>query len=250
MTYKIHQLAKLAGVSVRTLHYYDRIGLLKPAEVGDNGYRIYSRSEVFRLQEILSFRELGFCLTDIKTIVNSPNFNRNEALREQKRLLQMKVSRLNDLITTIDRSIYSPKGGENMDTKGMFAALGDKQLNEYMEEAKVRWGNTDAYKSSMEKVKYWTKEDYQRFKTEGQKFGVSLAKVMDKDINSSEVMGLIEKHYRGTQNFYDCSFEFYRKLAQMYVDDKRFKSYYDKFRPGLAQWLHKAINIYCDLKQK
>jgi hypothetical protein len=137
-----------------------------------------------------------------------------------------------------------------MTNDDLFASFKDDKLVEYLDEAKKRWGDTEAYRQSMEKVKHWTKEDYSRIKKEGEEFTKQLAEAMDKDIKSPEVQVLIEKHYQGIKYFYDCPLEMYRNLGEMYVSDFRFTSYYDKFKPGLAAWLQKAINYYCDLKQK
>ncbi len=249
MGYTINKLAKLAGVSVRTLHYYDEIGLLKPSFIKNNGYRYYEDKELIKLQQILFFRELEFPLEDIKKILSSPHFNRVEVLRQQRSLLKLKRERIDKLLITIDKAINSDLqkiGGESMNTDDLFAAFGDEELVKNMKEAKVRWGNTDAYKQSMRKVKGWTKKDYERIKKEGEEFTKKLADAMDKEINSREVQELIKQHHQGIEYFYDCSIEMYRNLGEMYVSDPRFAKYYNKFRPGLAVWLRDAINYYCD----
>jgi DNA-binding transcriptional MerR regulator len=250
MRYTVKQLADIAGVSVRTLHYYDEIGLLRPSFLKENGYRFYEEKELLMLQQILFLRELEFPLEDIMRMVHAPDFNRVAALHDQKKLLLLKRKRLDKLLETIEKTIESLKGGESMNTDDLFASFGDDELVEIMEEAKKRWGNTDAYKQSMERVKHWTKADYERIKEEGKKFTQTLADAMDKDVTNPEVQALVAEHHKGIKTFYDCSYEMYRGLGELYVTDPRFTAYYDRFRPGLAAWLQKAINYYCDMHQK
>lgn len=246
--YTVKQLADLSHVSVRTLHYYDEIGLLKPSFIKENGYRYYGEKELLLLQQILFFRELEFSLEDIVKMVHAPDFDRLKALEEQKRLLELKRERLDKLLQTITHTLKN-EGGETMNNDDLFASFDDKELVDNMQEAKQRWGNTKAYQQSMQKVKSWTKADYKRIKEEGEKFTKVLAEAMDKDIKSSEVQALVEKHHQGIEYFYECSTEMYRGLADLYVNDPRFTAYYDKHKPGLAKWLREAIHYYCDVKE-
>jgi DNA-binding transcriptional MerR regulator len=250
MAYSVKQLVKIAGVSARTLHYYDQIGLLKPSFIKENGYRCYEERELLKLQQILFFRELQFSLKDIARMINSSGFNQLEALKDQRKLLELKKERTQGLINTLDNTIKKIEGGVSMTDDDLFKPFKDGKLVEYMDEAKKRWGETEAYRQSMEKVKHWTKEDYARIKKDGEEFTKQLAEAMDKDIKSPEVQALIEKHYQGIKYFYDCPLEMYRNLGNMYIADFRFTAYYDKFKPGLAAWLQRAISYYCDLKQK
>jgi MerR family transcriptional regulator, thiopeptide resistance regulator len=248
MVYSIHQLAKLAGVSVRTLHYYDEIGLLRPSFVRPNGYRMYERKELVKLQEILFFRELEFPLAQIMTIMNAKNFSSQEALKDQRQLLRIKRERIDKLIATIDVRL---KGGENgMDDAQLFGSFDQRQMDEYKEEAKKRWGNTEAWKQSQERTKHWTKEDYKRIADEGNKLTAELAKLMDRGAEDAGVQKMIAKHYQSIQAFYDCSLDMYRGLGQLYVDDPRFTAFYDKFAPGMAKFMQQAIAHYCDTHSK
>lgn len=248
MEYTVNQLAKIAGVSVRTLHYYDEIGLLKPSYIRENGYRCYEEKELLKLEQILFFKELEFPLEDIIRIITASDFNTLEALAEQRKFLELKKARINSLISTIDKTINTLKGGEKImnNTK----ATTQDQIEEYKKEAKKRWGNTDAYKQSEERTKHWTQEDYKRLTEDANKFTQKFADTMDKGFDSSEFQSLIAKHYQSMGMFYDCSVEMYRKLGEMYVSDSRFKAFYDKYRPGLAEFMQKAINHFCDQKQK
>lgn len=247
MVYTVQKLATIAGISVRTLHYYDEIGLLKPSSIGDNGYRYYAEKELVRLQQILFFRELAFPLEDIIKIMQSPTYDMEEALRQQRKLLEAKRKRITQLLQTIDKTL---KGGEHMNNDDLFAGFTEDQLEELKEEAKKRWGESDAYKQSAERTKHWTKEDYNRIAKEGKLLTQQLAKAMDLPIENSEVQKLIAQHHKSIEVFYDCSYEMYRGLGQLYVTDPRFTATYDKVRPGLAAWMQKAMNYYCDQHEK
>lgn len=240
----------MSGTSVRTLHYYDEIGLLKPSNVKENGYRYYEEKELIILQQILFFRELQFPLEDIRAIIRAPGFRALEALQEHKKLLELKRKKLRGLIQTIDTTINRLKGGETMNGNDLFDSFGDDEMKQYQEEVKQRWGNTDAYKQSLERTKHWTKEDYERIKKEGTVFTKRLADAMGTDVANKEVQDLVAQHHKGIETFYDCSYEMYRKLGELYVSDKRFTAYYDTFRPGLAAWLKEAIDYYCDAHTK
>lgn len=248
MVYTVKQLAKIAGVSVRTLHYYDEIGLLKPSFIKENGYRAYEEKELMKLEQILFFKELEFSLEDIVRIMTASDFDTLVALADQRKFIELKKARINSLLSTIDKTINTLKGGGKIMNNTI--ATTQDQIEEYKKEAKKRWGNTDAYKQSVERTKHWTKEDYKRLTEDAKRFTQELADTMDKGFDSPEFQALIAKHYESIGTFYDCSLEMYRALAQGYVSDPRFKEYYDKFRPDLAEVMQKAINYYCDQKQK
>lgn len=248
MNYTVKQLAKTAGVSVRTIHYYDEIGLLKPAFVKESGYRVYGEAELLKLEQILFFKELDFPLEEIVRIITSPNFDTMAALTDQKKYLELKESKVKRQIDTIKYAINNLKGGE-ITMQTTTTPIQDK-MEEYKKEAKARWGNTDAYKQSKERTAHWTKADYDRLSESTKTLTQELADTMDNGFDSPEFQALVDQHHQGIEVFYDCSPEMYRGLASMYVTDPRFKDFYDKFRPGLAEVLQKAINYYCDQKEK
>jgi len=243
MKYTVAQLSALSGVSIRTLHYYDQIGLLRPSFVRANGYRVYEDKEVLKLQQILLFRELEFPLEQISTMMTAKKFDVEEALRDQRRMLMLKKAHIDLLIAVVDKRL---KGGEHMTNKQSFGVFSDKELDAFKSEAKKRWGDTDAYKQSVERTKHWTKEDYNRIAVEGSKFTESLSKMMDRGIEDPKVQEMIGQHYAGIQQFYDCPLDMYKNLGAMYVDDPRFTAYYDKFRPGMAVFMKNAIAHYCN----
>jgi len=246
MQYTVHELATLAHISVRTLHYYDEIGLLEPSSIAKNGYRYYHEKELIRLQQILFFKELAFSLEDIKRMLNRPDFRVIEALKDQKKLMKLKQTRLDALIKTIDKTIRTMNNNQTMKDEEMYDAFRDEDVKEYQAEVKERWGNTDAYKQSQAKVNTMTKKEMATLKQEGEKLAQALADAMDKPVQDAHVQALIKKHHDGINFFYTCNGEMYRNLAQMYVDDARFTAYYEKFRPGLAVFLRDAIFYYVD----
>lgn len=164
MTYTIKKLAKMAKVSVRTLHYYDQIGLLKPARLGENGYRYYEESELLRLQQILFFRKLEFPLGEVKQILDSPNFDLKTALLGHKEYLEAKMRQENELISTIKKTIKKIEG-EQMKDEDLYDGFDKEKMKEYEKEAKERWGHTDAYKQSTHRVKQFTKDDWEKDKS-------------------------------------------------------------------------------------
>lgn len=246
MAYSVQQLAKLANTSVRTLHYYDEIGLLSPSRVSRNGYRQYGEAELLRLQQIMFFRELDFPLVDIKRILSSPYFDMAAALTDHRKLIELKKKRLNKLLVTIDQTIKKLNHETIMKDEELYDSFGDEEMKGYAEEAKQRWGSTDAYKQSQARVSKMTKTQMAQLKEDGKKHTQVIADAMDLGVESPVVQDLIAKSHAGVNFFYDCSLEMFRNLGQMYVDDPRFAAYYEKFRPGLAVFMRDAINVYCD----
>lgn len=220
-------MADIAGVSVRTLHYYDQIGLLKPKHVSPAGYRLYTDEDLERLQQILFFKELDFDLHDIKAILDDPGFDRYKALIAHKELLIEKKKRLERIIKTVDKTIQSIKGGIKMDEKDMFEGFDmseiEKHKAKYADEVKKRWGNTDAYRESMEKTSKYTKEDWAKIISRQKELDTKLAALMDKGPADPEVQELISQRRQYiTDYFYNCTPEIFRGLGEMYVNDERF----------------------------
>lgn len=244
--YTVNQLGKLAGVSVRTLHYYDEIGLLKPTEVRRNGYRSYGENELLRLQQILFFRELEFPLGDIKRIIDSPGFDAVAALKEHRRSIERKRTRLRSLVDTIDKTLAKLTEKAHMEDSELYDPFKDEEQREYQEEAKKRWGNTDAYRQSVERVGKMTKAQMAELKRGADEFMKVVAATAGKGAKSPEMQALIAQHYESLKTFYEPNLEMYRGLAEMYVSDPRFASYYEKYKPGLAKVMREAMIEYCD----
>jgi DNA-binding transcriptional MerR regulator len=245
MTYTIHKLALLAGISTRALRYYDQIELLQPSSVMRNGYRVYDQQSLLRLQQILFFKELEFPLNEIKKILDNPNFDQVGALKDQRCLLELKQKRLQGLVKTINTTIKHMTNRTMPLDAELYDAFADEEMKQYADEAKKRWGNTEAYKQSQERTKHLTKADIKKIKEDGNIFTQKIADAMPKGPKDSEVQVLIAEHYKGINFFYECSLEMYQNLGQMYVDDSRFTAYYEKFAPGLAVFMKDAITFYC-----
>jgi MerR family transcriptional regulator, thiopeptide resistance regulator len=252
MKYTVHTLARLAGITVRTLHHYDQIGLLKPSFSGNNGYRYYEEKELLKLQQILFFRELEFSLEQIKDIMDSSEFDTLAALKEQRKMLVLKTERMDDLLQTLDKTIAQYEGGERMKNDDLYGGFTKQQMGEYKEEAKKRWGHTEAYQQSVERTKHWKKEDYDRIAKKGAEWTAKMAVLKDKGfaVDSPEVQEMIGQHYEGLRTFYEPNYEMYRGLGQMYVDEPRFAAYYEKFGKGLSVFMRDAMIHFCDVHEK
>ena len=240
---KIGEVAKLSGVTVRTLHYYDEIGLLKPSKTTEAGYRMYSIEDLEKLQQILFFRELDFPLNEIKEIMINPKYDKIEALNKHKELLIEKRKRIDGLVTLIDKTI---KGDNNMSFKEFDNSKIEENKRKYAEEVKKRWGNTDAYKEYEKKTGSYDKNSWNTINEEMAEILKEFADNRDKDVNSDIVQSLVEK-WRGyiTLNFYNCTKEILSCLGLMYTGDERFKENIDKYGEGTAEFMAKAIEIYC-----
>lgn len=247
--YKISDVAKMSKITVRTLHYYDELGILKPL-VDENGYRLYSDKDIIRLQQILFFRELDFSLKEIKSILESPNFNRKKALLSHKEFLIEKKKRIENIINTVDLSLQEIEGEIDMKKEEMFNGFSMKEINEhkkkYANEVKAKYGESTAYKESEIKTSKYNKEEWDEIMKEANDIYVQLASYIDQEAAGEEVQEIIEK-WRDhiTKNYYNCTLEIFEGLAELYVSDNRFTKNIDKFGEGLAEFLSKGIKIYC-----
>ncbi|MEF2919268.1 MAG: MerR family transcriptional regulator [Acutalibacteraceae bacterium] len=240
MKMQIKEFAQFVGVSVRTLHYYDEIGLLVPACVDKyTGYRYYDENSIMRMQEILFYRELDFSLKSIGEILSSTNYDTQKALKEQKKLLILKKERLEKLISAIDEAIK----GENI-----MKAFDNSEFEKQRAEVKEKWGKTDAYKEHTEKTKNYSKDKWNNLADEMNDILAEFAVCMQngKKPDSTEVQNLVKKLQNHiTKNYYTCTNEILVNLGQMYVADERFKNNINKHANGNAEFICEAIEIYC-----
>ena len=239
MKMQIKELAELTGVSVRTLHYYDEIGLLKPARVDKmTGYRYYDETSLLRMQEILFYRELDFSLKNIAEILSSPHYDKNMALKQQKQLLILKKERLERLICAVDDAMK----GENV-----MSAFDNRDFEQYKAEAKQRWGNTDAYREYEEKSKAQSKNSQQSATDGLDAIFAEFAQCMKNGeaADSTAAQALVKKLQQHiTDNFYTCTKAILAGLGQMYVQDERFQENIDKHDIGTAAFVSAAIAHY------
>ena len=244
MKLQIKEFAELTGVSVRTLHYYDEIGLLKPSFVDEqNGYRFYNEASLERMQEILFYRELDFPLKSIVEILASPNYNKQKALAEQKRLLTLKKERLTRLIAALEQA---EKGEITM--SAFDSSEYETARQQYEDEAKQRWGGTDAYKESQAKTAGYSKDKWNDVFAGMNSVFCEFAecKKCGERADSDTAQRLVKKLQEYiTANFYHCTNEILAGLGQMYVCDERFKKNIDSHGEGTAEFVFEAIKIHC-----
>lgn len=246
MNYTVQQLAHLSGVTVRTLHHYDEIGLLSPARKGSNGYRQYGEAELLKLQQIMFFRELEFPLKEIETILKNPKFDIATALTDHRKLIELRKKRLNTLLKTIDKTLTKTIHKNSMTDTELYDGFSHEESEKYAEEVQQRWGNTDAYKQSQERVKKLTREDWTRMNVETDSILNEIVSNMSKGPASIEVQTQIARHYNSLRAFYEPNLELYRGLADMYVADSRFAAYYERYHADLPTFMSDAMHAYCD----
>ncbi|GED25132.1 MerR family transcriptional regulator [Brevibacillus agri] len=249
MEYTVQKLGLLAGVSTRTLRYYDEIGLLKPARINSSGYRIYGQAEVDRLQQILFYRELGVSLEEIKEIVSSPTFDAVQALREHRAKLLDKRAQLDRLIANVDLTLAQREGTKTMTDKQKFEGfkqqLIDDNEKQYGQEIRAKYGDEQVDRSNR-KFKEMTEEEYNRLEQLNAELHKTLEEAFATGDPGSELAQKAADLHRQWLTFYWDSYskEAHAGVAQMYVDDPRFTAYYDKTQPGLAAFLRDAVVIY------
>lgn len=250
MTYSIKQLAEIAGVSRRTLHYYDQIGLLKPSSHAANGYRQYRQGDLLRLQQIMFYREMGLALKDIRAIMDQPGFDVIRALEAHRDELQQRQIRLQVLEDTVDKTIRHLQGEINMDDRQFFDGFDEEQVKEYARQAAEEYGadNPQVVQSSQRWSSY-SQAKKGEVVARGQEITRQMAGQMEGDPGAPEMQALVAAFHRHiNDSFYTCSYETLRGLGQMYVDDPRFRATYEAVRPGLAEFVHEAVMIYTEGK--
>ncbi|MEG0249431.1 MAG: MerR family transcriptional regulator [Peptostreptococcus sp.] len=253
MEYTVSQLAKISGVSGRTLRYYDEIDLLKPKRIDSNGYRIYTESEIDMLQQILFYRELDFSLEDIKKIVRSPEFEIKYALKNQLINLQEKRNRLDKLIKNVNKTILSMEGDITMSDiekfEGFKKKIIEKNEKKYGKEIRSLYGDLDIDRSNS-KIMQMSENDWSRQEKLSKEINEKLKLAMQSgDPSSDMAQEVCELHKKWLCMFWSenkYSKEAHKSMGQMYVIDERFRNYYDKVSKGAAQFLKDSLDIYCE----
>lgn len=240
----VGEVARLAGVTVRTLHHYDEVGLVVPAGRTDAGYRTYGHDEIERLQEVLFFRELGFSLAAVKQIVTGPGYNRADALAQQRALLEAQAERLLAMVDAVDRAVRAERTGMQLSKEEMLEVFGDFDPSEYEEEAKERWGESDAYKQSAQRTSRYTKQDWVQLGGEADAINQRFLDLMAAGVpgDDAAAMDVAEEHRAHISKwFYDCPKPVHAGLGQMYITDQRFQDNIDKAGAGLAEYMAAAM---------
>ena len=249
MHYTVGDVARYAGVSVRTLHHYDEVGLLAPRGRTAAGYRLYEQADLERLQQILCYRELGLGLDEIAEILDDPRADPVDHLRRQHELLTDRLQQLAAMAAAVKKTMEARKMGISLNPEEMFEVFGDHDPSQYAEEVEQRWGDTDAYKQSQRRTSSYTKDDWVKIKAEGEAATLRLAEAMASGAapDSPEAMEGAEAHRAQIDRwFYDLSYDMHRGLADMYIADPRFTATYEAVAPGLAQYIRDAIHANAD----
>jgi len=236
-------VARLAGVTVRTLHHYDEIGLVSPSGRSPAGYRLYDEADLDRLQAVLAYRELGFGLEDIAALVEG-EAEPLQHLRRQHALVRARIDHLPRLLGALETTMEAHMSGLRLTPEEKFEVFGDRGPDQYADEARDRWGDTEAYRQSAQRTSSYSKDDWVRIKAEGEALTQRLADLFaaGSQAAGAEAAAAVREHREYISRwFYDCSPEMQRGLAEMYVADDRFRRNYDDRAPGLAQWFHDAI---------
>ena len=243
--YSVKNLSELAGISIRTLHHYDEIGLLKPALRAESGYRYYGKAELLRLQQILFYRELDYPLKDIRKVLDDPEFDLIESLEFHKKELKQRLSRLSGLLATIDKTIVKLKNQETMNDEEMYEGFSDIDVRAMRNEAIKNYGD-DEVLAAEQKVKSMGKDKWKEVQAEGDAICERLVMLMDLPPSSIEVQNEIANHHKHLSTFYEVKEERYRGLGKMYVEDERFMAHFEKFGNGLTEFLNQGIQVFCD----
>lgn len=246
--FTVKQLSKLAGITPRTLHHYDDIGLLKPSRVGDNGYRYYGEDAVLRLQQILFYRELDIPLDDIKKIMGRRDYDVMGALQSHKEALSKQAARINRLIQTVDNTINHLKGSKTMSDDKFFEGFSEEEQEKYALEAEQMY-DPETVRESNRKWKAYSAAKKEAILEEGNAIYSDMIAVMPKGAASPEAQAVVERWRKHMDYFWTPNLEQLQTLANGYVEDARFKANFDKMHPQLAEFMHAAVKVYVENKK-
>jgi DNA-binding transcriptional MerR regulator len=242
----VNQLASLAGISVRTLHHYDHIGLLKPSARSAAGYRLYGTSDLLRLQQILLFKELDLPLEEIRRILDDPGFSPVRALAQHRRTLELRAERLARLLHTIDRTIARlTEVDMSLTDEELYEGLPKETVDRWKREVDERY-DPKLVAESNRRVRSMSKEQWKGVKSEGDAISRRMAELMGRPADDPEVQATIARQHAWIENFYPCSAEVFQGLGQHYADHPEFRANYDKYRPGLADFMRDAMAYYAE----
>ena len=236
----------MAQISVRTLHHYDQIGLLKPAQRSDKGYRIYGQEQLLLLQQVLFYRQMDIPLKEIKQIINDPDFDILKALEFHKEQLVKRAEQLHKLLVTVDKTIENLKNSEKMiSDKELYSGFKPEEVEQIKEEVIQRWG-----KESLEKAEGRIREKgrkgWKKHQETDEEINQLMASMVGFDPADIRVQRVISRHFQQMNLYYEVNEERYRGLGELYVEDERFKQYYEKYGEGLAGFMQQAIEVFCN----
>ncbi|KXK21208.1 MAG: MerR family transcriptional regulator [Chloroflexi bacterium OLB15] len=245
--YTVKQLAALAGVTVRTLHYYDEIGLLRPARVGENGYRYYDDAALLRLQQILLYREFGMELLQIKDILDSPDFDLIAALRAHREVLQDRITRTENLIRTVDETICHLEGEKPMSGKQLFGAFSEETQKQYEREARLQY-DPQIVNDSIKRWNHYSQAEKDHILAEAGEIYRDMVEAIEagRAPQSPEVQTILERWHKNIFHFYEPTLEILRGLGDGYNSDPAFIANFQKLHPDLPAYLQQGITQYVD----
>lgn len=245
--YSVGDVARLAGVTVRTLHHYGEIGLLVPGQRTGAGYRQYTDRDLARLTRILYYRDLGFALDAIAAMLDG-SADQTAHLRSQHQLLAERLARVQAMVTAIEKELEAHMNGNELSAEEKLKIFGDSYDPGYEAEAEQRWGDTAAWKQSRQRTAAFDKSDWQQVKADTDGLNAELVAVFTAGAapGSSAANAAAERHRAEVAKFYDCTHQMHRHLADMYLADERFTRTYEDLAPGMTQWLHDVIHTNAD----
>lgn len=246
-TFTVGEVAAMAGVTVRTLHHYEEVGLVVPSR-SPSGYRHYDESHIDRLTRALYYRELGLPLPEITSILDDPATDTAAHLRRHRDLVRRRLARLTEVLASIEKELEAHRMGTRLSAEEKLEIFGEGYDPAWETEAEERWGGTAAWRAGQQSAAALSKEDWMRVKADGDALMARFAEAFDAGVAATtpQAMDLAEQHRRSVEAFYPCSHEQHRCIAQTYVSDPRLLATYDAIAPGLAQWVHDAVQANAD----
>lgn len=245
----VGQVAEAVGVTVRTLHHYDEVGLLSPSVRNAAGYRLYDETDLARLRTIVVYRRLGFALDEVRRLLDDPDADVADHLRRQRDVLVTRLDETRELLAAIDRALEAEMTGTHLTPEEQRELFGEEWSDELTREAEKRWGDTDAWRQSQARVSTYGNDDWSRIRDEADRIEQRFADVMasGQAPDSAQARAVAREHREHIAHwFYDCSEQLHRSLGQMYVADPRFTAHYDRRTPGLAAYVSAAIVAAAD----
>ncbi len=245
----VGQVAQAYGVTVRTLHHYDGIGLLVPSGRTAAGYRLYTPADLQRLQQVVVYRRLGLPLEEVATLLDDPTSDVTQHLRRQREAVRRRVAELGDLVNAIERALEVQMSGTNLTPQEQRELFGDSFNDDYAAQAQERWGETEAWRESRRRTTQYTKADWEQIKAEAEAVNEAFTAALRSGAPADSVpaMDAAEAHRRHIHDrFYDVSYEMHRGLGDLYLADPRFTRTYEDLAPGLAQYVRDAVHANAD----
>lgn len=242
--YTVGDIARAAGVTVRTLHHYDEIGLLVPSGRSSAGYRLYAYADLLRLQRVLGYRALGLPLPEIAALLDDPGADPVSQLRAQQTALTDRIAALQLQLAALTKTMEAHQMGIQLTPQELLEVFGDADPTAHAAEAQERWGDTDAYRQSQLRTSRYSKADWLRIKAEAEavEVGLAAAYASGQPADSEAAMDAAEAHRQHISSwFYDCTQDIHLGLAHLYVEDPRFTAHYDQRAAGLAAYVHDAV---------